>query len=338
MAETYPPHMAEPKVPWVRRTTKLRENVPRYLFRCLTCSSDSGSFLSTPAITALRDHHTSLGAETSPLELSSWSSSLQSVLCHAEATVRKKEVYVYIAVMDTMELEGEVSVWQSQSFEMSNQQVATHEYFAHGQLTWTGFAAVPFDYLVIHGLYGLFPELKTYGGSYLDLHLRKKLYTKKGKMPSMKDLNAIRQLGPLFGQLALPVMAALICLQPRPWGSRASSNRWWKSNKTLFSHHQKRGEVTTSQVEYVLEGLRGPSVTEQRQSQEWVRATDVDVIHANHLDGGRFPDVELWIDLLYAMVTYTVQAEQHPLPARNVRPGGKRMKAGQKVLHWLSCS
>ncbi|KAF7672903.1 hypothetical protein GT037_008854 [Alternaria burnsii] len=123
-------------------------------------------------------------------EFSSWAASLHAVLCFARDTCAGWNPHV--AVIDRTRLEGEVLVWWVPDLLGAKQ--GDIEYLAHGCIRGRGYTAVPFEQLVINGLYNLFPELEAW---------------KKNRTKSM-PFGRI-----LFGELALPVMVALRCLRPR---------------------------------------------------------------------------------------------------------------------------
>ncbi|KAB2104388.1 hypothetical protein AG0111_0g7903 [Alternaria gaisen] len=150
-------------------------------------------------------------------EFSSWAASLHAVLCYARDT--RAEWNPHVAVIDRTRLEGEVLVWWVPDLLGAKQ--GDIEYLAHGCIWGRGYTAVPFEQLVTNGLYNLFPELEAWkknrtNGMPFGRKLRKRMFDRAPPVViSTEDIATAKKIGILFGELALPVMAALLCLRPR---------------------------------------------------------------------------------------------------------------------------
>ncbi|RII22983.1 hypothetical protein CUC08_Gglean013195 [Alternaria sp. MG1] len=231
------------------------------------------------------------------IELSSWVASLHAVLCFARDTCAGWNPHV--AVIDRTRLEGEVLVWWVPDLLGAKQ--GDIEYLAHGCIRGRGYTAVPFEQLVTNGLYNLFPELEAWRKNRtksmpFGRKLRKKMFDRAPPIHiSTEDIATAKKIGILFGELALPVMAALLCLRPR--------------EATGFKEMAVRviESPGTRQVEFELATgfWAHPGATYTRKTR--------------YRDTGRwYPDIGQWIKLLRAI-------NSHDFRRRDTR---KRKRAG----------
>ncbi|RYO17052.1 hypothetical protein AA0113_g9857 [Alternaria arborescens] len=213
-------------------------------------------------------------------EFSSWAASLHAVLCFARDT--RADWNPHVAVIDRMRLEGEVLVWWVPDLLGAKQ--GDIEYLAHGCIRGRGYTAVPFEQLVTNGLYSLFPELEAWKknrskGMPFGRKLRKRMFHRAPPVDiSTEDIATAKKIGILFGDLALPVMAALLCLRPR--------------EATGFKEMAVR----------VIESLSTRKVEFELATGFWAHPGATYTRKARYRDTGRwYPDIEQWIKLLRAI-------------------------------------
>ncbi|CAI9633424.1 unnamed protein product [Alternaria burnsii] len=213
-------------------------------------------------------------------EFSSWAASLHAVLCFARDTCAGWNPHV--AVIDRTRLEGEVLVWWVPDLLGAKQ--GDLEYLAHGCIRGRGYTAVPFEQLVTNGLYNLFPELEAWKKNRtksmpFGRKLRKKMFDRAPPIDvSTEDIAIAKKIGFLFGELALPVMAALLCLHPR--------------EATGFKEMAVR----------VIESLGTRQVEFELATGFWAHPGATYTRKTRYRDTGRwYPDIEQWIKLLRAI-------------------------------------
>ena len=223
-------------------TIVMRERVPRYLFRAFDESSGGGpersiinateiiprGFMNGRQVTGFYEkpekqlhamaHAHFLADQDVLTEFSSWAASLHTVLCYAY-TCSLEYGDVHVAVLDREKLDGEVRIWWVPHLLDPEEHRGEHEYLAHGFIRGPGYAAVPFKNLMVGGLCPtVFPELSDWGtGKIPDFGdgLRYKMFNDELVGYYDYQTERIRHIGSLFGDLALPVMLALLTLRPR---------------------------------------------------------------------------------------------------------------------------
>ncbi|CAN9207184.1 unnamed protein product [Alternaria alternata] len=213
-------------------------------------------------------------------EFSSWAASLHAVLCYARDT--RADWDPHVAVIDRRRLEGEVLVWWVPDLLGAKQ--GDIEYLAHGCIRGRGYTAVPFEQLVTNGLYSLFPELEAWkknrtNGMPFGRKLRKRMFDRAPPVDiSTEDIATAKKIGTLFGELALPVMAALLCIHPR--------------EATGFKEMAVR----------VIESLGTRQVEFELATGFWAHPGATYTRKTRYRDTGRwYPDIEQWIKLLRAI-------------------------------------
>ncbi|CAN9457568.1 unnamed protein product, partial [Alternaria alternata] len=283
----------------------LRENnVPRFLFRMFHWQSRGGPGLAINNATEIvprgfmnGDKGSSVYGKTEKemckmvndhfddnkevlTEFSSWAASLHAVLCYARDT--RADWNPHVAVIDRTRLEGEVLVWWVP--DLLGAKKGDVEYLAHGCIRGRGYTAVPFEQLVTNGLYSLFPELEAWkknrtNGMPFGRKLRKRMFDRAPPVDiSTEDIATAKKIGTLFGELALPVMAALLCLRPR--------------EATGFKEMAVR----------VIESLDTRQVEFELATGFWAHPGATYTRKTRYRDTGRwYPDVEQWIKLLRAI-------------------------------------
>ncbi|KAI4645644.1 uncharacterized protein J4E79_010822 [Alternaria viburni] len=220
----------------------MRNRVPRYLFRAFDESSGGGRECSVINATEIiprgymngrqvtgfykrqeKELHAMAQAHFSAdedvlTEFSSWAASLHTVLCYAY-TCSLEYSDVHVAVIDREKLDGEVRIWWVPHLLDPGEYHGEHEYLAHGCIRGEGYKAVPFRNLMDGGLCPtVFPELTGWGkGRSPDFGdgLRDKMFGEELVGYYDYQTERIKQIGKLFGDLALPVMLALLTLRPR---------------------------------------------------------------------------------------------------------------------------
>jgi hypothetical protein len=118
---------------------------------------------------------------------------------------------------------------------------------------------------------------ESYISSLVDAHINMKSIPLTEFSSWAASLHAVSAL---FGSLALPVMTALLCLKPRSW------------------QKCRAGGMTTDaqDIEKVLGAVRRlPMIS----NDTWLQTSMVYTLES--------PDIDQWIDLLYAMVQYSAQ-------------------------------
>jgi len=162
----------------------------------------------------VRSHY--LGLRDVLTEFSSWAASLHAVLFIARHAVPKPNIH--ITMLDRERLDGEVLVfWLS---DVLDDKIGDVEYLAHGCIRGRGYTAVPFEQLILGGLYGLCPQIRRWRlnkEKAVDFghNLRKKMFSSTPVDVSDGDIETAKRLGILFGELSVPATVALLCLQPR---------------------------------------------------------------------------------------------------------------------------
>ncbi|KAI4670652.1 uncharacterized protein J4E88_009744 [Alternaria novae-zelandiae] len=288
----------------------MRNRVPRYLFRAFDESSGGGREFSVINATEIiprgymngrqvtgfyekpeKELHAMVQAHFSAdedvlTEFSSWAASLHTVLCYAH-TCSLEYGDVHVAVIDREKLDGEVRIWWVPHLLDPGEYHGEHEYLAHGCIRGKGYTAVPFKNLMVGGLCPtVFPELTGWGnGRSPDFgdRLRDKMFGEELVGYYDYQTERIKQIGKLFGDLALPVMLALLTLRPR-YLARASV----LVNNAETAHSDFMDWLLTSLDIQPLE-----FVPEQ---EDWCRPGGVYTRHEG--DWKAYPDVEQWIKLL----------------------------------------
>jgi len=220
----------------------MRERVPRYLFRAFDESSGGGrersiinateiiprGFMNGRQVTGFYEKpekelhamaHAHFCADENVLtEFSSWAASLHTVLCYAY-TCSLEYRDVHVAVLDRERLDEEVRIWWGPHLLDPEELRGEHEYLAHGCIRGPGYTAVPFKNLMVNELCtAIFPELTEWEtGESLNFGdgLRDEMFQEKLVGYYDYQTERIRRIGKLFGDLALPVMLALLTLRPR---------------------------------------------------------------------------------------------------------------------------
>lgn len=208
---------------------------------------------------------------------SSWAASLHLVLCFAiSESVQKLDPY--IAVMDRLNLNEEVLVWQVPHLVYDD----VCEYLACGSISGPGYTAVSLKHLELNGLFTLVPELQTQlaaNDGFGDL-LRNRMFEKDPQYMSRSEARIIRNLSSLFGKLSLPVAIALANIRPRkelPWTKSCNNEN---QNNTYLTYRKQLFEslVRKNEVPYNL------------SKEVWLRPGSVDT--------SEFADVKQWISML----------------------------------------
>ncbi|CAN9480184.1 unnamed protein product [Alternaria alternata] len=264
----------------------LRENnVPRFLFRMFHWQSGGGPGLAINNATEIVPRGFINGNKGSSVygkteKEISWAASLHAVLCYARDT--RADWDPHVAVIDRRRLEGEVLVWWVPDLLGAKQ--GDIEYLAHGCIRGRGYTAVPFEQLVTNGLYSLFPELEAWkknrtNGMPFGRKLRKRMFDRAPPVDiSTEDIATAKKIGTLFGELALPVMAALLCIHPR--------------EATGFKEMAVR----------VIESLGTRQVEFELATGFWAHPGATYTRKTRYRDTGRwYPDIEQWIKLLRAI-------------------------------------
>jgi len=219
----------------------MRERVPRFLFRAFDESSGGGrersiinatdsiprGFMNGRQVTGFyekqeKELHAMVQAHFSAdedvlTEFSSWAASLHTVLCYAYTCSLEYED-VHIAVIDREKLDGEVRIWWVPHLLDPGEYHGEHEYLAHGCVRGPGYTAVPFKNLMVGELCtAIFPELTGCEDGDLNFGdgLRDDMFTDGLVGYYDYQTERVRRIGMLFGDLALPVMLALLTLRPR---------------------------------------------------------------------------------------------------------------------------
>jgi hypothetical protein len=296
---------------------ELRENtVPRYLFRAWSNRSGGGSahatnnlegviphgfmkgkgrrFYERPESDLYKmaiDHYT--GSKQSSSEFSSWTASVHLVLRCAEHLGETNNTH--IAIMDTEDLDEEVLVWHVPHFLDAR---GVDEYLAHGRIAGHGYRAVSLKVLKAKGLTEVFPEIAM---RVCDRHnnccgwglcVRQEMFSGVPRHLETHELDQIITLAGLFGHLALPVAAALVCIRPRPW-LRRRRGIWTRLLQGCRAALPK--DQTVSEVARRYEGA-GKSIN--LRTETWLRHDAVDTGKSYDDD---YPDIRQWIDLLRAI-------------------------------------
>ncbi|KAF9701835.1 hypothetical protein EKO04_001080 [Ascochyta lentis] len=278
-----------------------KEHVPRYLFRAWSnrsgggpeCSINStaeivprgfmprtdeqGGFYEMPE-RLLRDCAQKHFSHRKVLTgYSSWAASLHLVLCYASSMDAASDPHV--AVMETHDLDSEVLVWQCPHLLGEGEE----EYLAWGCVRGRGYKAVCLKDLRKRGVIILVPQLGN--GSFRDTD----------------EPFQFEDVALLFGKLFLPVFAALLCLQPRPWLEKSGGNCLSK--------------VFAEKLAIVINRAGAADSLNDIRLDNWLRPDTVDT--------AGFPEVRQWIVLQRALVQYQVQldlkkAQQKPENAQAV--------------------
>lgn len=204
-------------------------------------------------------------------EFSSWAASLHLAICYAKNMLIKNCSGVYVAIMDTKDLERDVKVWHVPH--LLNKPEAMHEYLAHGCIRGRGYKAVPYELIEKAKLEEVFPEVPKDLGDQFGIKLRGLMFAASQPISSIssRELNIIGTITNLFDNLSLPVAAALINIRPRP-------------------------DPAQKELEMIIKSLEDPDIP-----LIWAYETWLDVGMVNTIE---FPDVKQWIDLLRALSHY----------------------------------
>jgi hypothetical protein len=277
---------------------------------------------------------------------SSWSASLHLVLRYAEYHGETNNPH--IAIIDTKDLDEEVLVvrnfhvrtacetctnfvpnikWHVPHFMHAR---GVNEYMAHGRIAGRGYKAVSLKALKAKGLLEVFPEIalrvcdghkKCCGWG---LCVRQKMFADIPRHLETHELDQIITLAGLFGDLALPVATALICIRPRPWLRRRPGvwTRLLQGRRAALSKEQ-----TVSEVARRYEGA-GQSIN--LRTETWLRHDAVDTGKYYNDD---YPDMRQWIDLLRAIyeqddhTTAQIIRQKMGSKVRNLREDGTLQSA-----------
>jgi hypothetical protein len=217
-------------------------------------------------------------------ELSSWASSLHLVLCYAKSMPDSKNAR--IAVMDRQQLDGNVLIWHAPHL-LGKPGKGLHEYMAHGCVRGKGYTAVPFAKVVEHGLYTIFPELRsipvaTVAELYFGYDLRNSMFADLPVHFTKEEITATKKLAALFGALSLPVKIALLNLRPR-----------YVVDGTAEWHEQ----VPPMLVRFLNIETLDPHL----RDEPWLRPGDV---YTEGVPGRHFRDVRQWITMLRLISQY----------------------------------
>jgi hypothetical protein len=283
------------------------KHVPRFLFRAWHSESGGGQAFSInteseivphglmhrgyPNFYGYSEHHIEslveahISMRSRPLtEFSSWSASLHAVLCYGAYMSQHHDVY--ISVIDTQQLEN-VAVFNTGhligELEVEHRVI---EYLAHGCISGRGYKAVSLRDMEAAGLARLFPlehcrqrteyderlKVEAFG-----FQLRNEVFSRKPKYVSSKELSDAGSIAALFKRLALPVITALLCLEPRIWQN-------FRANRTLTNEQD---------IEKVLGAVRGLRMIPK---DTWLQTNMVYTLNS--------PDIDQWIDLLDAIAEY----------------------------------
>ena len=218
-------------------------------------------------------------------EFSSWAASLHAVLCYgAHMTQVNKDVF--ISVIDTRQLEGVVVFNTAHLIAEPFMPHRVIEYLAHGRISGRGYKATSLQDMSNAGLQNLFPlgrcEVRVAFHELLKIEafgfeLRKEVFSKRPSIVSSGELSTASRIATLFGELGLPVMTALLCLKPRVW-----------------QNFRTDGILTDVQdIEKVLSVVK---TLRMIASDTWLQANMVYTLDS--------PDIDQWIDLLYAIAQY----------------------------------
>jgi hypothetical protein len=221
-------------------------------------------------------------------EFSSWAASLHAVLCYG-AYMTQINDGVYISVIDTKQLQDVVVFNTAHLIAEPYKPHRVIEYLAHGRINGWGYKAVSLQEMADAGLPDLFPlevcklrqpvreRLQTGASGF---KLRQAVFSKRPRLISDRELNAASRVSALFGSLALPVMTALLCLKPRSWQKCRAGG--------MTTDAQDIGKVLGA-VRRLLMIANGT----------WLQTSMVYTLES--------PDIDQWIDLLYAIVQYSAQ-------------------------------
>jgi hypothetical protein len=229
-------------------------------------------------------------------EFSSWAASLHLVLCYASDmshSLGKKDVHV--AVMDTRQLEWRqgVLVWDVPDLVSCE---GVYEYLAYGCIYGPGYKAVSVDDLEKAGVYNILPESKAQG-IYFGIHIQEKMFTQPAKEVTQNELVTIKRLASLFGRSAAAVAVALLSIRPRQWRAQGKD----------------RGRPTDTDMRMILSVFGSFELPPELLSERWISLP-------NMVNTTGFPDVQQWIDLLYALVDFTTGRVQRKVwPSRRIR-------------------
>jgi hypothetical protein len=221
-------------------------------------------------------------------EFSSWSPSLHEVLCHAQLLQLENEektpdYKTYVAVLDRKDLDGEVLIWWAPHLAEGNE--GNFDYLAHGVIIGRGYMAVSFQDLRMAGLYDEFMDLEGDDKpADFAVSLRNEMFSDSEERGSFASPHraGVKNLGALFGQLSMPVMTALLCLEPKkPIGD----------TKELRAETAKR----------VIGLLEIQNVDSSIATEPWTVPGAVYTRDTSGGTGQAYPDVEQWIQLLRAI-------------------------------------
>ena len=288
----------------------MRNRVPRYLFRAFDESSGGGrefsvinateiiprGYMNGRQVTGFYEKsekelhamaHAHFSADEDVLtEFSSWAASLHTVLCYAH-TCSLEYSDVHVTVLDREKLDGEVRIWWVPHLLDPGEYHGEHEYLAHGCIQGPGYTAVPFKHLASNGLHdAIFPELTAWEtGETLNFgdELRDRMFTDELVGYYDYQTERIRRIGKLFGDLALPVMLALLTLRPR-YLAQASV----PVNDAPMAQEDF--------VDWLITALDIQPFGFDPEEEDWCRPGVVYTREEG--DWKAYPDVEQWIKLL----------------------------------------
>ncbi|KAF2712616.1 hypothetical protein K504DRAFT_531680 [Pleomassaria siparia CBS 279.74] len=297
-----------------------REHVPRYLFRAWSNESCGGQLIShnntdevIPPAFVIEQGHELYDLKESSIrnmveahykaipsyedgnqhrlgEFSSWASSLHLVLCYAVWLRKGGDSNVHVAVMDRRitEWKDHLLVWQVPDLLLDGLNL---EYLAHGCIYGTHYKAVSLELLEAKGLFNFFPEIdrqhRMFGHP-----IRQDMF-RQPTLPITKwDLDTTRALSVLFENLAAPVAAALLSLRPRPWARALAT-----AGERI--HAEERGQPADTDLDAILSIIDTSVIPDKWIGDNFLAERWLN--EPNMVDTQDFPDVEQWIDLLYAM-------------------------------------
>jgi hypothetical protein len=221
-------------------------------------------------------------------KFSSWAASLHAVLCYG-AYMTQINADVYISVIDTQQLQDVVVFNTAHLVAEPYQPHRVIEYLARGRINGRGYKAVSLQEMADAGLANLFPlkvcksrepvnprlKIEAFG-----FELRHAIFSKRPRLISSKELNSASRISALFEGFGLPVMTALLCLKPRSW-------------------QNCRADGITTDAQDIEKVLGAVKTLRMIANDTWLQSNMVYTLDS--------PDIDQWIDLLYAMVQYSAQ-------------------------------
>jgi hypothetical protein len=228
------------------------------------------------------------GSKGCPSGFSSWAASLHVVLCYAKSLEYAGKAGTHVAVMDTHDVDDEVLVWHVSHLMAGG----NHEYLAFGIIRGTGYRTVSLHDLEQHGLLNVVPEIKNYSHTTGFGHaLRMRMFSKETASMEVPELDLIKTISLLFGNLSFPVATALTCLRPRIW-------RGWQDSRLDWTDPQR-------DIDMLAKYLNITSTPAGLLQEPWL------VLH--NVDTCRFPDVAQWIVFVAMIAERVPHQPEHQL-------------------------